>query len=212
LSTFTIKLVDCVNLHGSPPGLSAAISGSVVGLLHNWFQRVLGEMQHSRGHWDLQIGWRSPAAAQVEGRDAGAPDVANLILYFVPGPTSGALNCMDGYTRPDRMKLGWTVIGNNLVGSEIYVDRHRNSDQRAQHVAQTAFHEAMHNMRRAGNDLHREDGLAHDDPDTGGAEIGTDPSPDNIRRLAAAIGHTPPQYATGLQCAITRGGNRDSLG
>src|SRR5262249_33412894 len=56
MPTFTVKLVDCVNLQGTPPGLPPNVSAAVEGLLRTWFQRVLAAV-HGQAHWDLQMGW-----------------------------------------------------------------------------------------------------------------------------------------------------------
>lgn len=216
--TYTIMLVDVpgqVN-PGDANALSAPIQQRVAAVLGNWMQTTCGRASHGGDVWSSRILWGNPtppAPALVGGVSATSPAVENIIMYFVPENSMSAIDGMRAYHPPPSsgsgIITGYTVFETRgghatLAGSEVYTRRVAETIPTTRGVAisdadfgralaQTAFHEMMHNQQHIGEALHRGNGLAGSNQ-----PLSTEPSDQNYHQMASQLHNYVPQYRGGV--------------
>jgi hypothetical protein len=124
------------------------------------------------------------------------PATNELLIYFMPFSWSVA-NQMPGSTfvSPLGGHDGLTKFtkGGEAV-SEVYANC---ADTRV--LAHLAFHEAMHNKLRLGNDMHQQKGLA-----SAAVDGAMRPSEDNTKRMKAALKTDRPQWTAGVGIMLNK--------
>jgi hypothetical protein len=145
-----------------------------------------------------------PEGASVEYVTATPqPAKHELLIYFMPSgwsvanqmPNSTFVNPLGGHD-------GLTKFSNAKDGeaaSEVYV---KTSSTRL--LANLAFHEAMHNKLRTGNEMHPQKGLASKEVDEN-----MRPTDDNKKRMAAALRLERPQWIGGVSLMLAKKRQKD---
>src|SRR5918993_165998 len=140
-----------------------------------------------------------PEGALVDYITATPQPASNeLLIYFMPYgwsvanqmPNSTSVNPLgghDGLTKFSNTKDGQAV-------SEVYA---KTTITRV--LANLAFHEAMHNKLRLGNDMHQQKGAASKEIDDA-----TRPSEDNKKRMQAALKTDRPQWTGGVGIMLNK--------
>ena len=146
-----------------------------------------------------------PEGAFVDYITATPQPAANeLLIYFMPYgwsvanqmPNSTSVNPLgghDGLTKFSNTKDGQAV-------SEVYA---KTTITRV--LANLAFHEAMHNKLRLGNEMHQQKGAASKEIDDG-----TRPTEDNKKRMQAALKTDRKQWTGGVGIMLNKKRQQDS--
>ena len=141
--TYTVHLVDRSNrLHNNPP-IPLAVKQEVENTLTRWF--MMADKMRANALL-VSCAWVAMPNAS-----------ADIVIYFVARHQNSVLRSMPYFPMNVNLSTatGLTVLPPNNVlsgihGSEVYLNR----CQTPHWIAVTAFHEAMHNQLRAGNEMH----------------------------------------------------------
>jgi hypothetical protein len=138
-----------------------------------------------------------PEGALVDYITATPQPASNeLLIYFMPFgwsvanqmPGSTFVNPVGGHDGLTKFSTGGEAV------SEVYAN---STDTRV--LANLAFHEAMHNKLRLGNDMHHQKGLA-----SAAVDNAMRPTEDNQKRMKAALKIDRPQWVGGVSLMLAK--------
>lgn len=118
--------------------------------LRAWFRRVLRAARNRRPQYDsVAFNWIT------DQQEIIVPN-REILVYLLSSRRQTLLSKFGSTHQPDADHNGITVTENNLTLSEVYCDCHS-----ARFIAETIFHEAMHNKTGwSDRRLHRRGGIA----------------------------------------------------
>ncbi|MGI9289411.1 MAG: hypothetical protein ACR2P1_28840 [Pseudomonadales bacterium] len=145
MSAYTIHLAKAGSVRVNQTGVERDLQA--------WFGRVLRAARRRRPRFD------SVAFNWIDGeQEINVPD-REILVYLLSSRRRTLLPRFGSTHEPDADHNGITLTENNLTLSEVYCDCHS-----ARFIAETIFHEAMHNKTGwSDRRLHRRGGIAGGD-------------------------------------------------